>query len=136
MKNWLLILIVLAACEVKPVEINYGMDQCHYCSMTIVDQSHSAQYVTDKGKPFKFDAIECMFRDLRNLEIEPVMMLVSTVDEPGKLTEVSDAYFVISEKIPSPMGANLTAFTDSTEAAVYTGQIPVFKWQTMSNYLK
>jgi len=79
--------------------------------MTIVDQQHAAQYVTKKGKQFKFDAIECMVNELSEKEIETIgILLVSDYKEPGQMTSALDATYLISEEIKSPMGANLSAF--------------------------
>ena len=55
--------ILLLSCTIKPEKINFGSDMCHFCQMTIVDRQHAAQYVTSKGKQFKFDAIECMLNE-------------------------------------------------------------------------
>ena len=58
------ILMLLISCKIEPQAIEYGKDQCSFCVMNIVDKTHSAQYVTKKGKQFKFDAIECMVLDV------------------------------------------------------------------------
>ena len=62
--GFICLLFTVSSCEVKPVPINFGTDTCHFCKMTIVDQQHAAQYVTKKGKQFKFDAVECLLNDL------------------------------------------------------------------------
>ena len=110
-------LCLLFSCEVEPEQINYGNDACHFCKMTIVDQQHAAQYVTKKGKQFKFDAIECMVNELSEKEIEKIgILLVSDYMEPGQMTSAMDATYLISKEIKSPMGANLSAF-QSTQIA-------------------
>ena len=111
------LLCLLFSCEVAPEQINYGNDACHFCKMTIVDQQHAAQYVTKKGKQFKFDAIECMVNELSEKEIEKIgILLVSDYKEPGQMTSAMDATYLISKEIKSPMGANLSAF-ESTQIA-------------------
>ncbi len=105
------LLWLLFSCEVEPEQINYGNDVCHFCKMTIVDQQHAAQYVTKKGKQFKFDAIECMVNELSEKEIEKIgILLVSDYQDPGQMTSALDATYLISKEIKSPMGANLSAF--------------------------
>ena len=59
---FLLIILILVGCKVDPNPIEYGADACHFCSMTIVDRQHAAEFVTKKGKAFKFDATECMMK--------------------------------------------------------------------------
>ncbi|MCP4457365.1 MAG: hypothetical protein GY816_04970 [Cytophagales bacterium] len=105
------VLILAIGCEVKPAEIRYGTDACHFCKMTIVDKQHSAEVVTIKGKAFKYDAVECMMNDLVQWsEAEPQLYLVADYSNPGILVDASVSQYLISDKIPSPMGAFLTAF--------------------------
>lgn len=114
-------LFLLVSCKVEPEQINFGTDACHFCKMTIVDQQHAAQYVTDKGKQFKFDAIECMVNEL--IETTPdhiAIYLVSDYNVPGHMTPASSAIYLISPAIKSPMGANLTGFV--TEQAALTAK--------------
>lgn len=118
--HFLIILIVFfltTACSIKPEPINYGIDACSYCSMTIVDKTHAAQVVTKKGKQFKYDAIECMVNDIleKNNEPELAMMHVADYSKPGEMIKPKESHFIISEAIKSPMGANLSAV--STEEA-------------------
>jgi copper chaperone NosL len=84
--------------------------------MTIVDNQHAAQLVTNKGKNYKYDAIECMINDLNNWNRPPVNVhLVADYANPGTLTDALTANYLISEEIPSPMGANLSAFSSESE---------------------
>lgn len=104
--------IAFYSCEIKPQEINYGKDFCQYCRMTIVDQQHAAQVVTQKGRVYKYDAIECMINDLKDWDRPVVeLYLVADYEQPGTLIDAQKAAYLISEEIPSPMGANLSAFT-------------------------
>ncbi|HLW14785.1 MAG TPA: nitrous oxide reductase accessory protein NosL [Flavobacteriaceae bacterium] len=123
MRNIFLILFmafgVLTSCDKTPQAINYGEDECDFCRMGIVNPTHAAQLVTKKGKNYKFDATECMIDFLRT-EIEEEKMLhvlSANLKEPGTLISVYDATFIITENIPSPMGAFLSAL-NSKEAAV------------------
>ena len=112
-RTWQLlsICIIMLSCEVKPQEISYGHDACHFCQMTIVDSQHSAQLVTTKGKAFKYDAIECMLNDLQHWEQAPVeLYLVADYAQPRLLIDATKAHYLISDAIPSPMGAFLSAF--------------------------
>lgn len=103
--------LLWSACEVKPQEIVYGQDACHFCKMTIVDKQHAAQLVTVKGKAFKYDAIECMMNHLNHWDHPPVKyFLITDYATPGKLIDATNAHYLISEAIPSPMGEFLTAF--------------------------
>ncbi len=114
----LLSLFIVTSCKVEPKEINYGNDHCHFCDMTVVDKTHAAQYVTKKGKAFMFDAIECMVNELNrdNSEENMSFLLVADYANPGELVDALAATYLISEKIKSPMGANLSAFSSKKTA--------------------
>ena len=141
MKNLITTIFLLSliiSCTVKPQEINYGSDACQYCSMTIVDRQHAAQLVTDKGKCFKFDAIECMIQYLQENNTSIAYYLAADFQNPGKLIDAKKASFIISENIPSPMRANLSALGDLQQAAELqkekSGEL--YTWEELVNHLK
>ncbi len=113
----ILISLSLASCTVEESPILYGKDACHYCMMNIVDKQHAAEIVTKKGKAFKYDAIECMMRDIMEREENNIaLFLMTDYSSPGKLVDATKAIYLISENLPSPMGANLTGFESKTKA--------------------
>lgn len=136
----LFILVLFAACNVSPQPINYGSDACKYCDMTIVDRQHSAQLVSAKGKAFKYDAIECMVHsyqeDMKDTEI--AFYLVADFDTPGELIDATTSSYLVSEKIQSPMGANLSAFKNKNEAEKtkekFSGK--TYTWEEIQKHLK
>ncbi len=106
-----IIILISVSCSHEPEPINYGQDACDYCRMSIVDQQHAAQLVTQKGKNYKYDAIECMMNDYKDwTRVRPELFLVNDYLNPGKLIDAKKAQYLISESIPSPMGAFLSAF--------------------------
>ncbi|MCL6218973.1 nitrous oxide reductase accessory protein NosL [Zunongwangia pacifica] len=111
------ILLILAACNTKPQAINYGNDHCDFCEMTIVDQSFASQAVTDKGKQYKYDAIECMLQDQLQNQYTIATNLVSDYKNPGEMLNAYKAMFVINDSIKSPMGGNIAAFKDKSNKA-------------------
>lgn len=135
----ILILIQAGSCRTGPEPIAYGSDACNFCRMTIVDQQHGAELVTAKGKVYKFDAVECMLNYLGG-EDEPAVgqLLVNTYTRPGQLMEASRASYLVSEGIPSPMGANLTAFESNAEAAKAQEEHggDVYSWNIIRNRYK
>ncbi|MGI9548058.1 MAG: nitrous oxide reductase accessory protein NosL [Flavobacteriaceae bacterium] len=107
----------VGACKIEPQPISYGSDTCQFCSMTIVDKQHGSEIVTKKGKIYKFDAVECLLNYRKqNGDQEIGMYLCNHYTNPGELIPVEDAIFLISEGIPSPMGAYLTAFDSENSA--------------------
>jgi len=123
--------VSLSSCKIEPEPIQYGADQCHFCKMNIVDKAHAAQYVTDKGKQYKYDAIECMIREISragNLQIS--MKLVSDFSAPGNMIPAEEASYIISPGIKSPMGANLSAVKelDQAKKLIQEFEGAVFNW--------
>ena len=112
------VLIIVASCSVKPKEIFYGEDMCHFCSMTIVDRQYAAQLVTSKGKVYKFDAAECMINHLAKDDTPMAHYLVTNYMIPEKLIDARQATFLISPNIPSPMRENLTSLRSVEEAQI------------------
>lgn len=131
-----LLLFFTSSCQVKLQEINYGKDGCHYCKMTIVDNQHAAELVTKKGKVFKYDAIECMINDLKQRNKKSVALLfVNDYNKPGEFVKAREATFLISNKIKSPMGAFLSAFSTKKEAQKIQYEMTgdLFTWEELLN---
>lgn len=115
--TFILFTLVFNACSVEPQPIQYGVDQCANCKMTIVDQSHGAQLVTKKGRVASFDAIECMTDYLKDKdEADFAHILAADLSNPGELVDATSATFLISKQIPSPMGAFLSGFSNKSSA--------------------
>ncbi|MFK5981913.1 MAG: nitrous oxide reductase accessory protein NosL [Flavobacteriaceae bacterium] len=121
MKKYILLFLsfsFILSCNVAPKEIKYGQDHCYHCDMTVVDKTHAAQYVTKKGRSYAFDAAECLIWKLQkeNNEDQMAFILVTDYNRPETLIEAKSAIYLISEKIKSPMSANLSAFKSEEEA--------------------
>lgn len=109
-------LLFFTACEPKPANIEYGFDACHHCKMTIADNRFGSQLVTDKGKAYKFDAIECMAQYMEGVNESYAYVLVTDLPTPEKFIDAETAVFVQSKALPSPMGMNLSAYENESEA--------------------
>ena len=132
--------LFLTSCSVSPQPINYGMDACYYCDMTIVDRQHASQVVTSKGKAYKYDAIECMVHSLQDelKDTEIALYLAADFNVPGQLMDATMATYLVSEQIQSPMGANLSAFENAEKAEKtkeeFTGT--TYSWEEIQKHLK
>ncbi len=136
LNSLLIVPLFFYSCSVEPSPINYGKEACNFCKMNIVDQQHGAEIVTKKGKVYKYDAIECMLQDLKNIEVNKVaLFLVNTYNQPINLIDATQATYMKCEAIPSPMGAFLTAFSNQPEALkikkLYGGDI--FDWKELNH---
>ncbi|EDP71842.1 hypothetical protein FBALC1_12112 [Flavobacteriales bacterium ALC-1] len=119
----LTLLLLFLSCNVSPQPINYGSDGCHFCKMTIVDKVHAAEIVTKKGKTYKFDATECMVNFMNDFDISEIELYLSNnYTEPEALIDATKASFLISENIPSPMGAFLSAFKSKEDAEKFQSE--------------
>ncbi|MBT8276748.1 MAG: nitrous oxide reductase accessory protein NosL [Bacteroidia bacterium] len=141
MNKFLLIPLVatLLCCAIGPSKIAYGEQACHFCRMTIVDKQHAAQLITDKGKVFNFDASECMINYITGIDRENIgLLLVTDYNNPESLIEVETATFIISEDMPSPMGANLSAIGTLAEAQqlIQDKQGKLYNWNELLQYFK
>lgn len=102
----------ISSCAPSPEPIEYGTDNCSYCKMTIIEQSHGAELVTSKGKVYKFDSIECMAAYILKNKIRKEgihSLLVTDFEDPGVFVDAISATFLHSAQLRSPMGLNLTA---------------------------
>ena len=133
-----IVLSIFWACTVEPQPIEYGVDQCDYCRMTIVDNQHAAEAVSRKGKAYKFDAIECMVNYLADYpDKEYAFLLVGNVLEPGELIDAQESQFLISENLPSPMGAFLSAVPDSDQLQVLMDSVggKAYDWPSLLDHM-
>ena len=112
-------MLVLSSCSTDPVPLEYDKDQCDLCKMTISEVKFGAEIVTKKGKPFKYDAVECMLNavSLGNVKTDEIGgYFVIDAANPKLLTDAVKATYLISDNFPSPMGANLSAFANKPDA--------------------
>ncbi len=141
-RNCLLLLILfLSSCRVSERPIEYGVDDCDYCKMIIMDQRYGSELVTEKGKVYTFDAAECLIEYLQyNADIADAAMflLVTPYTDPNHLIDARTATYLVSEQMPSPMGAYLTAFADRKVAEEFqsTKDGVLYTWEELYKDLK
>ncbi len=131
--------LLFLGCNVKPQAIDYGNDGCHFCKMTIVDKVHAAEIVTKKGKVYKFDAIECMINFTEEFDMSKIQLYLSNnYNEPEALIDATQATFLISQNIPSPMGAFLSAFKSEEDAKKVQKEKSgtLYNWEALLALLK
>lgn len=137
--KYLALLLLLASCKIGPQPIAFGTDACHFCHMTIVDRQHASELVTGKGKAFKFDAAECLIYHLQEVSVaEGALYLVTDFNQPGTLIEADRAAFLVSENLPSPMGAFLSSFASAADGRKAQEQYggTLYDWAGIQQILK
>jgi len=112
-----LLILGLGSCNIEPEPINYNYDECAFCKMKISDIRFGAEMVTSKGKIHKYDSAECLVRTyIENEKKDYAFIIVTDYSQPHNLIDASTATFLISEKQPSPMGGNLSAYENKEHA--------------------
>lgn len=113
--------LVLAACADGPREVRIGAEECAHCRMLITERRFNAQLLTDRGRTYVFDSIECMAAFLAEAtdvsEDRFRSFWVTDFDEPGRWLPVDEARFLKSDHMRSPMGAGLSAYAGAEAAS-------------------
>lgn len=110
----ILSIFLLHGCTTKPEPIVVGMDNCSFCKMTISDKKYSAEYVTDKGKVFKFDDSYCMLSYIKsNDKYVNQQNNIYFTDYTGNnaLINSNVVFLLKSKSIKGPMNGNIAAFS-------------------------
>lgn len=131
-------MVIFVSCEIEPKEINFGQDACYYCKMTIVDKPFASEIVNSKGKVYMYDAIECMIKNLKDEKLTAKMYLVYDFKNPNQFINAKESYYVISDKIKSPMGENLAAFNNksSVQNFIENNGGKLYNWEEIKNHFK
>lgn len=128
------LLLSILSCSPQQESIEYGFDACEHCKMTITDSRYGSELVTDKGKVYKFDSIECLAmyitEDSRK-DASWSMVLVTDFLKPEQFLEAQEAWYLKSESLPSPMGMGLTAFATENDVREHQSNYPgeVLHWE-------
>jgi copper chaperone NosL len=110
---------LLTSCENKTDAINYGQDECAFCTMKINDEKYSAKIKTTEGELYKFDSIECLtdFALVKEyVDNSAQSFMIADYNSPGNFIDTRKSMYIHNDKFPSPMGLNVMAF-DSKEMA-------------------
>lgn len=112
----LMVIIMLStSCSAKPEPIT-NQDACHFCKMTITSSNYAAEWITDKGKVFKFDDIHCLQGYLKdNTATAQGSAWFMDFAHPGQFIPAEKALLLQSDELKSPMGGNTAAFSSETE---------------------
>lgn len=130
--------IFLHECKVEPQPIPYGKVGCAFCQMTVVKPQFAAELVSTTGKVYYFDAIECMVQYIdANPQSKWSFQLVNDYFNPQDQMDATRATFLISEAIPSPMGAYLSASTDPLkwESTLQGNAGQLYTWEELKTRL-
>ncbi len=118
----------LSSCSGQgPEPIVTGRDHCAGCKMAIADNRFACELITSKGRVYKFDDLHCLVGYVKQQPAETgSRYYVSDFHAPEQLIDLEHAVIVLNEAFRSPMGGNMAAFKDQSEAGK-TGDISTLK---------
>ncbi|MDW8069573.1 MAG: nitrous oxide reductase accessory protein NosL [Anaerolineae bacterium] len=118
----MILLWTLTACArpsgLRPPDIAYGKDPCVECGMIINDPRFAAAYVTRDGQARLFDDIGDMVVYYRKHREDVAAFFVHDYETRAWI-DATQAFFVQSPRIHSPMGFGLAAFSDRPRAEAF-----------------
>jgi copper chaperone NosL len=136
------LLFIFFSCEkkeIKPVPIQYGVDECEYCRMKITDPRYGSELLLKTGKAYKFDSVECLAayyiqaKDKNKIHSLWVPDFITKEFIPAQ-----KAIYLHSKNLPSPMGLNISAYKTKEELekvkAKYGGD--VLSWEDVVKLVK
>jgi copper chaperone NosL len=105
----------MQSCSSGPQPIKYGSNACDFCKMTIMQKKFANEWVSDKGKVYRFDDLHCLM-NFRKTDKSNGTAYVNDFLEKKELTKASELVFVKSEALKAPMGGDIAAFADKADA--------------------
>jgi copper chaperone NosL len=108
----LLLALFLGSCTAKKSPIHFGTDHCDNCHMQISDNKYGVELVTQKGRTYKFDSLQCFLHFQKNHSYEAKYILVVDYFHPGRLIDVKRAVFLTGSNTKGPMGPEPIATED------------------------
>lgn len=114
-----LAMALVTSCNTQPEPFAIGKDLCEDCKMTIMEPQFGAEIITNKGRIFKFDDLHCVVNYINKGKItqSDIKQTVAVdYNNASQFVDVSEAMFVTSEQLKSPMNSNTAAFA-TREAA-------------------
>lgn len=120
-------LLLIQSCTSGPEPIRIGEDQCAFCKMTISDPRFASEIITEKGRVYKFDDLNCakgyLNENAQNVG-DSVQVFVSDFHAPHDLIDYRRAVYYTSSEFKSPMRGNVGAFKDNVSSARIETEMP------------
>ncbi len=130
-------LLLWSSCTgTEPQPIPYGRGECALCRMSLSDRRYGAEIVTQKGKVYFFDDVNCMvrFEEGRGMDAGEIAgRWVADFVQAGRLIAIEQAVFVHSPALRTPMASQVAAFADraAAEKAAVESSGKVLLWKAV-----
>ncbi len=128
--------VVLTACEQGPRDIRMGEQECAHCRMMISDERFAAQLVTEQGRQYAFDAVECLaayVKDGDGQDLDIAGKWVPDFNRVGEWLVAGEAIYLQSDELRSPMALNFSAYAGRRDAQERQDEFggDVLDWQEL-----
>lgn len=115
-----------------PRPLRVGVEVCPYCNMTILDTRYAAQMATSTGKVYNYDDVGCLLDHLLGYggtKVSPpkelyVADFATSERREARFIPVLQAHFLFNERIRTPMGVGLLAFSSASAMEQYLKERP------------
>ncbi len=120
--------LLAAACgraeAAGPPDIKYGRDVCIQCGMIVNEAKFAAAYTTPDGTKLAFDDVGDLLLYQRSTgdPIDPIEAWVHDFETEDWVT-VTDAYFVPTQAVTTPMGHGIISFADEARAEAFASDV-------------
>lgn len=126
------VILLLQSCSSGPQSIRYGADMCDFCKMTIMDKKFACEWVTTKGKVFRFDDTHCLLTYTKMSDSKGQAYL-NDFSGNAELVKANELFFVNAAAIKAPMGGTIAAFADkhTAESFSQTNNGTIVPWEAV-----
>ena len=77
------LVMYLTACNsFNPEPIKLNVDNCEHCKMTVADLRFAAELITEKGRVYKFDDIDCLISYKNEKSLNNAAYFIADYDNP------------------------------------------------------
>jgi copper chaperone NosL len=111
-------MIVICGFVILSLMSAQGEKKCSYCEMFYQFPNFGGEIITKKNDTIWYDASECLAsvvarEFIKKNEIKSIRSM--NYLKPGEWIDNNKAYFLVSEKIHSPMSVNISAYKNSSD---------------------
>lgn len=131
-------LLLFGCINKAPENILPREKKCEHCNMGITQMMYHSQIITPKGRKVHFDSIECMISYWIKDEAKAEKLYVKNFSSPNEWIDVQNSFFLKSEKLSSPMSANLSSYKNLSNAQVAKDEFGgnILQIAELKNYIK
>lgn len=118
-----------------PQPISLNKDACDFCKMTISDGRFAAEFITAKGRMYKFDDLSCMMQYIASQgEGSIKKYYISEFTKELEYIDATTAWYIHHEDLKSPMNGNTAAFSTKEAATDFAQkyQATVIRWPDLN----